>query len=271
LSRGASGRALSARDLNGCELRAYLPGFRSESFNFSGRRFLDRPDVGTIILHRMGNVEGTTVSFTSLQAPKDAKKAYEKAREALRRNKTPEAEKELEKAVASYPKYASAWYELGQIRQGRTDVDGARKAYQEALAADARYVNPYLQLASLALQEQKWQEASEACGRVIRLNPFEFPQAYFFNAVANYNLGNLEAAEKNAREAQKTDPEHHYPKVEHLLGMILAGRRDFAGALGQMRAYLQLAPTAPDAGAVKKQITDLERLAGAAASGEARP
>jgi tetratricopeptide (TPR) repeat protein len=264
-----SNRSVTERDLMGCELRAYLPGFRSDVVNLAGRRLFDNPEVGTIILHRMGNVEGTTISFTSLQAPKDAKKSYEKAREALKKNKTADAEKELEKAVAGYPKYATAWFELGQIRQSRNDVEGARKAYQESLAADSRYVSPYIQLAWLASQEKKWQEVSETCDRVIRLNPLEFPQAYFFNAVANYNLGKIEAAEKNAREAQKIDPQHRFPKVDHLLGVILAERRDYSGALGQMRAYLQFAPAAKDADLVRKQIGELERLTGAAAAAKA--
>ena len=53
------------RDLNGCELRASLAGFRSDSVSLATRRSLDDPDVGTIILHRMANVEGLTVSATS--------------------------------------------------------------------------------------------------------------------------------------------------------------------------------------------------------------
>ena len=114
---------------------------------------------------------------------------------------------------------------MGRLREGQKDAEGARKAYQEALAADAKFVSPYLQLALMAAQERKWQEVTDACDRVIRLNPLEFPQAFFFSAVAKYNLGKLEDAEKNAREAQKIDTEHRIPKVDHLLGMILAQKR----------------------------------------------
>jgi tetratricopeptide (TPR) repeat protein len=262
---GMGGRPVTERDLMGCELRAALPGFRSDVINLSGRRVFDNPEVGVIVLHRLGNVEGTTISFTSLQAPKDAKKAYEKAREALRKKKPADAQKELEKAVAIYPKYAAAWYELGRLRQAQQDTEGARKAYQEALAADAKYVNPYLQLALMSAMERKWDEVAETCDRIVRLNPVEFPQAYYFSAVANYNLGKMETAEKNAREAQKIDTEHLYPRVDHLLGVILAQKRDYDGALAQMRSYLQFAPNAKDADVVKKQISELERVTGAAA------
>jgi len=43
---------ISERDLMGCEIRAVLPGFRSEPVSLAGRRMFDNPDVGTIILHR---------------------------------------------------------------------------------------------------------------------------------------------------------------------------------------------------------------------------
>ena len=80
----SGGQRGNAPGMAGCELRASLAGFRSDVVNLSGRRMFDNPDVGTIILHRQANVEGTTISRTTLEAPKDARKAYDKAREALR-------------------------------------------------------------------------------------------------------------------------------------------------------------------------------------------
>jgi len=145
-------------------------------------------------------VEGTTISATSLNAPKDAKKAYEKGREAIKNKKLDQARTQLEKAVAIYPKYASAWYELGTVYERDKQIEAARKAYGESLAADSKYVSPYLRLASLSVMEQKWKDVVDSTNRLIKLNPLDFPAAYFFNSVANYNLENLDAAEKSARE-----------------------------------------------------------------------
>jgi len=263
--RGAFGqsRGLSERDLMSCELRASLPGYRSDIVNLAGRRMMDNPDVGVIILRRMGNVQGTTISATTMQAPKDAKKAFEKGADALRKKKFEEAQKQFEKAVELYPKYAVAWFELGMLHQQRKQGEPARKAYAEALAADAKYVKPYLQLALLSVQEQKWQEVADTTGRVLKLNPFDFPSAYFYNSVANFNLRNFDAAEKSAREALKLDSQHRIPKIEHLLGVILVNKRDYTGAAEHMKSYLQQAPEASDIELVKKQLADIERLLGA--------
>src|SRR5260370_42252448 len=106
---GGGQRGSVGQSLTGCELRASLAGFKSDVVNLGNRRMFDNPDVGTIVLRRRANVEGTTVSMTTLQAPKDARKAYDKARDALRKGKTADALSEFEKAVAAYPHFAAAW------------------------------------------------------------------------------------------------------------------------------------------------------------------
>jgi len=264
-SQGPTG-GLSERDLIGCEIQAYLPGYRSDAVMLTGRRLLDNPDVGTIILHRVGNVEGTTISFTSIGAPKDAKKAFEKGRDAMRKQKLDDALKHLEKAVGLYPQYAAAWFDLGRVHEFKNNLPEARKAYEQALAADAKFVSPYMQIAGLAAREQNWKGVLENTDRVVKLNPVDFPAAYYFNAVANYNLRNLDGAEKSAREGLKADTQHRFPKMSHLMGVILAQKQDLAGAAQHMKKYLELAPNANDASLVKSQLAELERLMGQTAA-----
>src|SRR5271168_3398968 len=132
--------------LVGCDLRAVLPGFRSDLLSLANHRYLDNPDVGTIVLHRMANVEGLTTSATSAMAPKDARKAFEKGLEAEKKSKPDDAQKDFEKAVEVYPKYASAWFELGKIYEQHDHLDQARNAYNQSLTADSKYINPYERL-----------------------------------------------------------------------------------------------------------------------------
>lgn len=254
------------RNLMGCELRASLPGFRSDVVNLGTRRSLDNPDVGVIILHRLANVEGLTISATSAMAPKDAKKAFDKARNAARKGKFEDAQRDLEKAVELYPKYAAAWFELGRVQEQQKESAGARTSYSKSIESDSKFVNPYERLAAMALHERNWQEAADTSDRALKLNPYNFPQLWLFNAVANLNLHKLDAAERSAREAVKTDAEHNVPKSNQVLGIILAQKSDFSGAAEQMRAYLQFAPGAPDRAAVQKQLAALEQSLNASAS-----
>ena len=63
------GQGISERQLMGCELRANLVGFRSDVVQLSGRRSLDNPEVGTLVLHRLANVQGYTYSMTTRDGP----------------------------------------------------------------------------------------------------------------------------------------------------------------------------------------------------------
>lgn len=257
-------RGISERDLMGCELRAALPGYLSTVVQLSGRRNLDNPDVGTILLKRLGNVEGFTYSMTTANAPKDARKAYEKAMNQAKKNKLPDAEVNLKKAVGSYPKYSVAWLDLGRVLEAQKKLDEAKEAYLKAAEADPKFVNPQLQLMGLAGKAANWPDVLSFSEKVIRLNPVNFPQAWFYNSVANYNLGKREEAEKSAREALKLDPNHRIPKVSHLLGIILAEKRDYPSALEHFKGYLTASPNAPDAATVKQQVSELEKIVSAA-------
>ncbi len=260
------------QDLMGCELRASLAGFRSDLLNLSGRRALDNPDVGAIVLHRLGNVEGTTISFTSMQAPKDAKKAYDKGVDALKKKKWADAQKNLEKAVAVYPKYAAAWFELGQAYHQQQNIEQARNAYARSLEADPKFLKPYLPMAAISASERKWDEVERYTAELLRLDPVDYAPAYFYNSVANFNLRKLDAAERSAREGLKLDTQHQLPKMQHVLGVILANKQDYVGAAQHLRGYLEHAPNAQDADVVRKQLADVERFAGPAAQAQpARP
>jgi tetratricopeptide (TPR) repeat protein len=251
---------ISERDLMGCSLQASLPGFRSDSVNLATHRSLDNPDIGTIVLHRIGNVEGLTISATTRMAPKDAQKAFEKGRNEFKKEKLENAQKEFEKAVTVYPKFATAWFELGRVQEERKDVEGARKSYGQALEADPKFVSPLLSLAAMSMREKQWQEAADYTSRLLKLNPVDFPQAWYFNSLANYYLKKMDLAEKSAREGISRDTAHQYAKMNHVLGVLLAQKQDMPGALEQLKAYLRYAPTAADAEQVKKQIAEVEKF-----------
>jgi tetratricopeptide (TPR) repeat protein len=248
----------------GCDLQAKLSGYRSQTVPLAGRRSMDDPNVGTILMHRTGPAEeGKTVSMVSLAAPKDAKKAFDKATDALKKKKYSDAQTNLEKAVEAYPKYATAWYELGMLQAGQGNADMARKYFETAIENDPKYIQPYLQLAVLALQAQKWQELADLTAKTVKLDPFDYPQEYFLNSVANYNMQHFDAAEKSALEAERLDTRHQYPKNSHLLGMILAMKKDYAGAKERFKTYLQFAPNSADAPRVRTQLAEVEKITAA--------
>jgi tetratricopeptide (TPR) repeat protein len=245
--------------LMNCELRARLAGYRSQVVSLATRRPMDSPELGLILLHRLAEGEGSVVSANSLAAPKAARKAFTKGTDALKKKKAEDAAKSFQKALELYPQYASAWYEMGRLQLAKGDKQTARQSFEQAVKADPKYVLPLVDLATLSLQDQDWPAVVEMTDRAAKLDSFDYPQIFLFNAVANYNLRNFEAAEKSARQADRLDTRHQFPKSSQLLGIILSLRRDYTAAAEQYRNYLKFAPGASDAANVRSQLEQFEK------------
>jgi Tfp pilus assembly protein PilF len=250
---------LGTRALMGCELRAAYPGYRSDVVSLSSHRTMDGSDVGTIILHRLGEVKGTTVSLTSAMAPKDATKAYERALDALSKDKLDVGERQLLKAVDLYPKYAVAWFELGRVQEHNGRVDEALKSYQEAIRADSKYVSPYGRMSAVLVQQEKWPEALEMSKQGLALNPVEFPDLWYCNAIALYRTGKSAEAAKSAKECVKLDSQHLFPRALLLLAAVNSENGDYQATLANLHAYLEQAPNSKNAEAVRKQLAEIEQ------------
>ncbi|HEY2232839.1 MAG TPA: tetratricopeptide repeat protein, partial [Candidatus Angelobacter sp.] len=185
--------------------------------------------------------------------------AYEKAQKMMA-EKPAEAEKELNKAVKSYPQFAAAWTLLGDIHRQRNQFDAAREEYAQAIAADPQFVNPNYGLAVIAVQQKKWDEVVRFSDQVIKLNPLAFPMAYFLNAAANYNLQKLAPAEESAKRFKSMDAQHSHPDVCLLLSYLYSAKQDYAGAAHEIREYLSVRPNSPDAESLKNQAKRFEDL-----------
>ncbi len=255
----------------GCELRAAYPGYVSEEVELGGRRSLDDPNVGTIVLKHLANVKGTTISVTSAMAPKSAQRDYEKGMQLAQKGKFEEAELKLQKATETYPKYALAWYELGQVQHRLNKTKDAKADYLAAIAADSKYVSPYDQLALLSAQQADWQETLKYSKQAIDLNPVEFPSAFWYNAMANYNLKNSADAEKSANSLVKLDKAHRYPEAERMLAEFAGSRGDLNDAAAHLRAYLQQAPSGKGAEQAKQQLAKIEQAQAAQAKNAPAP
>jgi tetratricopeptide (TPR) repeat protein len=265
-SSGTTSNGESSSRLSSCELRARLAGYRSQSIPLNDRKALDNPDVGVILIHRLAPNEGaSTVTTSSLQAPKNAKKAFQKGLDLLKKKKTDDAAASFHEAVDLFPQYAEAWFELGKLQGAAGHPDDARHSFETAAQAEPRWTDPLLELSLVAMYEHNWPEVVDFTNRVLVLNSFSYPQAFYFNAVANYNLKHLDVAEKAARSAQKLDVRHEYPETAFILGNILIAHHQYADAAVEFRAYLALAPTSPDAVTARKQLDGLDRMANTAA------
>ena len=263
MGMGAGSSGSGTQSLFGCELKAVAAGFRSSSLELSTYR-PEEPIVGKIVLERLEHVQGTMISATSAAAPKDAQKAYKKGMDLAKKGKFDEAQQQFIAATNQYPRYAEAWLQGGRLYMCQNQNDAAKNAFQQAIAADSKFVAPYLGLAGIEAVNQNWQETARLTDQAITLDPIDFPNGYFYNSVANFNMGHIDVAEKNARKAATLDSQHRLPQIQSLLGRILLVKQDYPGALENFRSYLKNVPDAADADAIRRQVQTLEQATAAA-------
>jgi tetratricopeptide (TPR) repeat protein len=254
----------SASMLTGCEVQVMVPGFVPLNKIITDRADITGVEIGTLRLTRLAGVSGSSISVTSLMVPDGARKEFEKGDKDVRSKHTDSAEQHFEKAVAQYDKYAAAWNELGNLFVSTKETEKARQAFEKSMAADPHYIPPYLGLAGLELQNQEIEPAVETAGRALDLDP-SIGVANFIQALGNFKLNKLDAAQKSAEMAEK-GPHQSMPDLHALHANILLQKQDLPGAAAQMRAYLREFPQGRFADQMKKDLQHLELTAPDAAT-----
>jgi len=244
----------------GCEIRALLPGYYSGSVSLAGRDFSLPVQVGTIVMRRINaNGAGTAISATALQAPEAARKEFDKARDAYAKKKFDDADKHLAKAVELYPQYATALDLRGRVQRAQKSDADAEKSFQAAIAADEKYVMPYLHLAQLQATHGKWDEVVRLSNRAVELDPVSFPEPYYFSTVAYLKLNNAKDARRTVAKVLELDKEHRFPRAELIMGNFLRFEGDIPGSTEHYRKYVSLNPPDPELPAIKAYLADLEK------------
>jgi tetratricopeptide repeat protein len=280
-----SDAGISRRELRNCELRASTSGFRDSVISLVDLDpFGTSIDVGVIVVHRGTKIDGLTLSATPYKAPKDARRAYEKGLDAERHGKLANAHKYFEMAVQIYPKFTNAWFQLGAVLEKENLKDAARTAYTRATTLDAKFLPPYLSLASMAYGEENWTDVlsftghildldplnhAAITGYIVDLDPLNCAEAYFYNAMANYKLNKIEDAERSALKAEHyVDLRTRFPQLHLLLAEIFARKNDYPTAISELQSYLELAPHANNADQVRAELAKLEKLNDSVSAGE---
>jgi tetratricopeptide (TPR) repeat protein len=272
-SRNA-GLGIPRQALLDCELRGSVSGFTSSVINLANLSgSLSSVDVGAIVVQRGMKIAGSTVSASAYKAPPRAISAYEKGLEAQRKGKPANARKYFERAVEIYPAYANAWFQLGTVLQKEQQKDAARAAFTQATASDSRFLPPYLSLALMAFEAESWTEVLGFTNHILDIDPMHhmpgyvldldssnYTEASFYNAVANFKLNKMEDAEKSGLKTAHTDLLTRFPQVHLLLSEIFARKKDYDGAIIEVRTFLELVPHGKNVEQVQERLAQLERL-----------
>ncbi len=248
--------AFTAPRLQGCVAVIRVPGYAPYEKDLSHTMSVADCDLGKIHLRRLaaGGV-GTVLSNTASRAPERARREYRTAVEDAYAHRDTEALGHLKKTLSIDPGFASAHYLAGYLydRAGRREE--ACAAYLAAANADPVYVNPLVQLAKLAAEDQDYALAAKFGRRVVELIPGSYAEIYLIAAGAEFNQGDVKSAERTAREGIEAKLDAQEPRLRLLLAESLWKQSRYEEARREYAIFAEAVKEGPEAESARKRST----------------
>ena len=246
-----------------CVLRAVLAGYVSSTIELSLERLYFSPELPAMTFYAAG--PGTKPDGSSPLSGA-ASKSWTLAMKAVTAKNWGEAERLLRITVRAAPNFATAWNSLGAVCQYQQKTVDAGDAYRRAIKLDPDLLTAYLNLIRLEIGSQHWPEASKDAGALVKADTtHRYLEAYLDDAIARFELHDLDGAQGVLNTALPLDKKHEQPRLEYFMGAVLGAKGDREGGAEHLRKYLELAPKGNDAGEVKAYLDNLASAKFAAA------
>jgi tetratricopeptide (TPR) repeat protein len=207
-------------------------------------------------LKKVKEARAPAPALTDAQAPKTARKEYERASRALAARRLDEARTHLEKAVSEFPCYARAQTDLALILTEQRELQGAETALRKAVQCDPGFPDAYTQFGQLLNAEKKFAESADLLQDGVRRSPGAW-QFYYELASAHFGLNQYRQAEEEYLKVQSLNP--NAPADLHVkLADVYLKENAYDKAYAQMQAYLQAEPEGRFAAKVKAIMRQME-------------
>lgn len=132
------------------------------------------------------------------------------------------------------------------------------KLLKEALAKDPKNLNALISLGNMMMDASRFNEAIDAYQKALDIDPKNVDVRVDMGTCYR-NAGKPEVAVKEYRKALEINPQHLNGNKN--LGVVLAyDLRDYAQAVKAFEKALEIAPNAPDAGALRQEIQKLKAV-----------
>ncbi len=195
-------------------------------------------------------------SLTDLNAPKKARKEFEKGDRALEAGNFSEARSHLEKAVAEYPCYARAQTDLAVVATVLHKYPSAEAALKKAIKCDPGFPDSYPLFGQVLNAQHRFAESEKVLQDGVRLSPGAW-QFYYQLGIAHFGLGEYARAQEEYAKVLSLNPappaEFHV-KFADLYVRVGA----YAKAYAQMEAYLRADPSGRFAARIKEVMRQME-------------
>ena len=245
-----------------CSIRGVLQGYSSSKEEIQNMNAFSDPHLPPIILSQKGSNSSLEVLSDEVKVPFAAQLAWSRAQKAIDTNRIQEADRQLNLAVKTAPNFAGGWNALGFVQEHENKPAEAWKDYRKAIELDPKLMGAYVPLARLSIEIKDWDAADKVTGDLIKRDaPGRYPEARVIQAMARFELKNVDGAIASANEAIRLDSKlHKFPSAEYILALSLDGKNDHNGASEHLKKYLaELPPRAPNADLIRELIDKLDK------------
>jgi tetratricopeptide (TPR) repeat protein len=205
---------------------------------------------GIVLRNEVINAKWASVS-------KDAIEHFKRGIELSQDNKMAEAEVELRRAIDLAPKFAPAHTELGKVLLQRGSLDSSIEAFRTAIRHDQADFDAHLNLGVAFLNLRKYDQAEPELVTAAYLNRSAVTPHYYLGIVFVMK-NDLDVAQKAFETAKELKGGRSLPAIHKYLGRIYMKKDMGKEAVEELETYLKLAPKAPDAEKVRKDISEIK-------------
>jgi len=199
---------------------------------------------------------GKPISAAELNVPDKARKEFDRGTEAMTKSRWDQAEKHFSKATEMYPRYASAYNNLGIVAINEKNLPAARGYFQQAIKFDDHMASAYLNISKLDYNEHHLKEAESSLVHALALDPMNV-EAMLLMAASQLATGGLDEAITYAHRI------HNLPHEKFAISHIIAARafeqtKRAADAIAEYQLYLQEAPQSSLAPGAREAMARLQ-------------
>ncbi len=196
---------------------------------------------------------GAITSTVELAVPENARKYFHEGMQALVGNSYNKARVLFEKAVTSYPRYDSAYNNLGFIYTQLNEPDKAWRAFQQAVQINDKNADADRNFSRLLLQTGAYKRAEILLRKSLVVDPLS-SAALMLVASAELALGNYDNALQDALKVHEL-PHEGCALAHYIAGQAFEHKQQLVDASAQYELYLLESPQGPEATDVKAALS----------------
>src|SRR5271167_2399531 len=208
---------------------------------------------------KAGTSTSGTVSASELKVPIKARKELDKANEAISRQDWSKAIESLNKAIAIYPQYASAYNNLGVVYAHMNDVVREQQALVKAVSLDDHFAAACQNLVKVYLRERAYPQAETLLGKGLSVEPNN-GQYLMLMADVQFMEGHYDAAIASAKKVHAL-PNNHPATAHYIAAKAYEQENRPKEAMAEFQTFLKEEPTGPRADHVRGDLAKMQASA----------